>query len=306
VSDRADRADGADRTDGAVAAADAAPHDPAATGSVAIDRLVRVVRERTGFDLTGYRLDGLARRAGQRAAMVGERDLDTYVGRVAADDDEVRTLLDHLLVQVSGWFRDPQVWQVLHRDVLPTAGGPRAPRPVRAWVAGCGEGQEVYSLGACLADLVARGVLPGWSVLATDVDPQALRLLARAQYPRAGVPLMGRGLLAPHLLVDGAGWRVAPSLTTRVRASRHDVRDAPPDEAADPFDVVMCRNVLMYLDDVTQARVLEGLVASLRPGGILVLGQAELPITHRDALVPLDVGARVYRSIAAPVAPALP
>jgi two-component system CheB/CheR fusion protein len=193
---------------------------------------------------------------------------------------------------------------VLHGDVLPTLGGPARERPVRAWVAGCGEGQEVYSLGACLADAVGRGVLPDWSVLATDVDPQALRLLARAQYPRAAVPHLGRALLAPHLLVDGAGWRVAPSLTARVRASRHDVRDAPPAEAADPFDLVMCRNLLMYLDDVTQARVLEGLVASLRPGGVLVLGQAELPITHRDALVPVDVGARIYRSIAAPVGPA--
>lgn len=275
------------------------------TGQVAaIDRLVRVVRERTGFDLAGYRLDGLSRRAAQRAAMVREPDLDRYVGRVAADDFEVTALLDHLLVQVSGWFRDPQVWQVLHEDVLPPLAGPRGDRPVRAWVAGCGEGQEVYSLGACLSDAVRREVLPGWSVLATDVDPQALRLLARAQYPRVAVPRLGRQLLAPHLLVDGAGWRVAPSLTARVRASRHDVRDAPPAEAADPFDLVMCRNLLMYLDDVTQARVLEGLLASLRPGGVLVLGQAELPITHRDALVPLDVGARVYRSIAAPVGPA--
>jgi two-component system, chemotaxis family, CheB/CheR fusion protein len=288
---------------GAAGADDPGPAGRDPLDSVAVDRLVRLVRERTGFDLTGYRLDGLARRAVQRAVLAGEPDLSRYTARVAVDDAEVRELLDHLLVQVSGWFRDPHVWQVVRDAVLPGLAGRDGARPVRAWVAGCGEGQEVYSLAACLSEAVGQGHLASWSVLATDVDPHALRLLARAQYPRAGVPHVGRELLAPHLLVDGAGWRVAPSLTARVRAARHDVRDAPPDEARDPFDLVMCRNVLMYLDDVAQTRVLEGLVASLRPGGVLVLGKAELPITHRDALVPVDVASRVYRSIASPLRP---
>lgn len=271
-----------------------------------LERLVRLVQEHAGFDLTGYRLDGLARRAQQRAGLAGHDDLDDYLARLPGDPDEVDALVDHLLVQVSGWFRDPHVWQVLRDVVVPALPGARGERPVRAWVAGCGEGQEVWSLAACLATAQEQGRLPGWSVLATDVDANALRLLAGATYPPGPVPPAWEHVVQPFLDPADGLWRVQPALTAHVHVGRHDVRDAPPEDAAVPFDLVVCRNVLMYLDDAVQVRVLDGLLASVRPGGVLVLGQAELPIDRRDVLVPVDSGARVYRSIAAPVPPARP
>lgn len=264
-----------------------------------LERLLRLLQERTGFDLAGYRLAGIARRAGQRAAVRGYLDLGDYLTLVARDQDEAEALLDHLLVQVSGWFRDPHVWQAL-RSVLPALSAAPGERPVRAWVAGCGEGQEVWTLSACLAEAHDAG-RPPWWVLATDVDTHALRVLQAGRYPRSRLPEGGGDLLLPHLRTDGPGWQVAPDLADHVSIGRHDVRAAPPEDAATPFDLVMCRNVLMYLDDAGQRTVLDGLLASLRPGGLLVLGQAELPMQHRDVLVPVDLAARVYRSIAAPL-----
>ena len=272
------------------------------TEHLAVERLLRVVRERTGFDLTGYRMDGLVRRAGQRARAVGlHDDIAAYTDRVAVDPTEAVQLLDHLLVQVSGWFRDAHVWATLRETVLPSLSGPGRDRPVRAWVAGCGQGQEVYSLAACLEEARTSGHLPSWWVLATDVDTDALRLLAGARYPRSAVPAVVDPVLAPHLLHEGSHYRVAHALTSSVGVGRHDVRAAPPEDAATPFDLVVCRNLLMYLDDAMQVQVLDGLIAALRPGGVLVLGQAELPIDRRDALVPVDLGARAYRLIGSPL-----
>ncbi|MGJ7441782.1 CheR family methyltransferase [Aquipuribacter sp. MA13-6] len=274
--------------------------DPRAVDPAVLERMLRLLLERTGYDLTGYRLAGIARRAGQRAAVVGFSDLDRYLERVAEDQDEAEALLDHLLVQVSGWFRDAHVWQAL-RAALPALAGRAGDRGVRAWVAGCGEGQEVWTVAACLAEAVGAGRLPSWWLLATDVDAHALRLLHGGRYPRTPLSPDAAELLEPHLEASGPGWQVSGSLAAHVSIGRHDVREAPPEDAATPFDLVLCRNVLMYLDDAVQVTVLDGLLASLRPGGLLVLGQAELPIDRRDALVPVDLAARVYRSIAAPV-----
>lgn len=273
---------------------------PVAPDPVVAERLLRVVRSRTGFDLTGYRTDGLDRRARQRAGLLGHADLAAYLAHLADDEHEPQALLDHLLVQVSGWFRDAHVWTSLREQVLPGLAA-RSGGVVRAWVAGCGEGQEVWSLAACLARAESDGLLRSWSVLATDVDDHALALLARATYPAVRLPETARDLLAPHLDHEGSTWQVRPSLTERVRCLRHDVRDAPPEETGGPVELVMCRNLLMYLDDEVQLRVVDGLIASVRPGGVVVLGQAELPLGRREALVPLDLAARVYRSIAVPL-----
>ncbi|WP_380164968.1 CheR family methyltransferase [Jannaschia sp. R86511] len=275
--------------------------DPRPVDPAVLERLLRLLQERTGFDLTGYRLAGLTRRACQRAAVRGHTDLDAYLALVAADRDEAEALLYHLLVQVSGWFRDEHVWRTLRHGVLPALTGHGPDGRVRAWVAGCGEGQEVWSLAACLAEAEQAGHLPSWSVLATDVDAQALRQLHAGRYPVSPLADEAAAVLSPHLLERAGGWQVSAGLADHVSMGRHDVRDAPPEDAARPFDLVLCRNVLMYLDDGVQSHVLDGLLASLRPGGVLVLGQAELPIDHRSALVPVDLAARVYRSIAAPL-----
>ncbi len=268
----------------------------------AVARLVRRVCLATGVDLSGYRTDGLLRRARGRASLVGADDLDTYLDRL--DDEEARRLLEHVLVQVSGWFRDPWVWQSLLDVVLPgvaSRGG--GPLDLRVWVAGCGEGQEVYTVAACLAAAQQAGHVASWDLLATDVDGTVLAAVEAGRYPVVPLPDVAGPLLGPHLQTGPDGrWQVAATLARRVRTARHDVRDAPPSELGGPADLVVCRNVVMYLDPAVQERVLDGLLASLRPGGVVVLGQSELPLARREAFVPLDVRARAYRSIAVPLA----
>ncbi len=284
-----------------------------AADEVVLARLLARVGGRTGFDLTGYRTDGLLRRARQRAVVVGASDLQGYLD--AIDDVEAHMLLEHVLVQVSGWFRDPHVWDCLVDVVLPgicRRGG--GPGHLRVWVAGCGQGQEVYTVAACLARGVAEGQLRSWEVLATDVDDAVVASVRTAAFPAAPLAERALALLSGHVSTVPTGpdarhetWQVAESLTAHVRACRHDLRDAPPAALGGPVDLVVCRNVVMYLDHAVQSMVLDRLVAAARPGAVLVLGHAEVPLDRRDALVPVDLAARAYRSIAAPLpGPAAP
>lgn len=266
----------------------------------ALVRLVERVRELSGVDLAGYGRDGLLRRARHRAALVGADSLGSYLAQV--DADEANALLEHVLVQVSGWFRDPWVWRSLLEDVLPGMAARRGgPVDLSVWVAGCGRGQEVWTVAACLARAVGAGHVGSWDLLATDVDPQVLAAVTDASYPVAELPELGKDLLRPHLLDVGGRWQVAPTLGAHVRTAVHDVRDAPPEELGGPADLVVCRNVIMYLDASVRAGVMDGLLASVRPGGVVVLGHAEVPLDRREVLVPVDLRARAYRSIAAAV-----
>jgi len=267
-------------------------------------RLSVRVREETGFDLTGYRTDGLLRRVRPRAALVGAEGLEAYLLSVVAA--AAQTMQAHVLVQVSGWFRDAHVWTSLRGTVLPGITRRGGPVDLRVWVAGCGEGQEVWSLAACLDEAARAGHLRSWSLLATDVDAGVLATLERGLYPVVQVAAPDQDLLQGHLGRVGDAWEVGPSLSAHVRTAVHDVRAAPPPGLGGPADLVLCRNVIMYLDPGVQVAVLDGLVASMRPGGVLVLGHAEIPLDHRDVLVPVDLAARAYRAIGRPLPPAAP
>jgi two-component system, chemotaxis family, CheB/CheR fusion protein len=266
------------------------PDDPPGLAAV-----LDVVRQGTGVDLTGYRRDTVLRRLLPRAsARTGDGCLHDYAVLLATDDAEVRALLDDVLVQCSGWFRDPAVWRLLEADVLP--GLAAGDRPLVAWVAGCGDGREVWSLAALLA--VAA---PGrWHLVASDVSERALAVTREAVYRESAGA--APAVLARDAEPRAAGWRVAAPLRERVTVVRHDVRTPPPHEVGPgSCDLLVCRNVLMYLDEATQRDALEQLLGALRPGGALVLGDAEAGLSHRDLLVPVDLAARVYRLIATPV-----
>jgi two-component system CheB/CheR fusion protein len=261
--------------------------------------VVSAVADVTGVDLVGYRVEGIARRLVARSVVVTGGDLGRYAEHLAVDPAEAAALLDDVLVAWTGWFRDPDVWQCLRDRVVPAALAAAGPRPLRAWCAGTGDGREVWSLAATLDAAGARS----HEVVATDVSAVACRRTSDAVYgpPDGVVPAAVPTEPVPGDVTGRV--RVAARLRSRVQVVRHDVREPPPPQVGTGgVDLVLCRNVLMYLEEGAQARVLDHLVAALRPGGVLVLGDAEMPLAHRDVLVPVDLASRVFRLIGSPVA----
>ena len=223
----------------------------------------RLVAERTGIELgDGLRerlaahLDEAARARGQTPAR--------FAASLAGDPGAFQEVLDCVTVQETGFFRHPDQFAALAREVLPGLEG-----PVVVWSAGCANGQEAYSLAM---ELAASGV-PDWQVVATDISATAVARVRAGRYSAAelsGLPAAHRRWLRPA----GDQWEVDPALRRRVRVERANLTAHFP---VDPgrCQVVFCRNVLIYLSRTVTESFLDRLAGWLAPGGLVFLGYSE-------------------------------
>ena len=243
-----------------------------------VEFLQSAARERAGLRLgadTGYlaetRLAAVARREG----------VDTVAdlvarARTAADPRLLDALVEALAPQDCAFFRDPEVFGDLCRTVIPELARARA-RPggaVRVWSAGCGTGQEVYSLVLAAADHAEgmRGV--DLQPFGSDLSARALQKARSGLYShfevQRGLPIR---LLLRHFAKADDLWRIEPELRQKVRWARINLVDDL--TRLGRFDVILCREVLSHFDPAAARRVLEALAALLPPDGRLVLGARE-------------------------------
>jgi chemotaxis methyl-accepting protein methylase len=234
-----------------------------------------IVRARTGIDFAEYRHGTLLRRVRNRMTLVHARCLPEYLERLRWEPDEPRALVERLTIKVSRFFRHAPAFAALKTELESRGAGHHAHR-FRAWSAGCGRGEEPYSLAILLDELGQGG--HGADVLATDIDARALQQASAALYPPESLQELDaerRGrYFRPVCGPSGPAFELQPFVRTKVDLRLHDLTGdtAPVD---DPFDVITCRNLLIYLQRAAQERVLERLAARLRPGGLLLLGEAE-------------------------------
>lgn len=210
-------------------------------------------------------------------------DVAAYAERLDHDPAETAKLRSAVAVGVTSFFRDLDAWRSLAAR-LRHAG----PRSVAAWSAGCSTGEEAWSLAFLLADWL--GPAGDWRVDGSDIEPDRLTTARDGRYRAAAAEPAARfGAVVP-----AAGWFEVPeAFRARVRFGVGDLVGPAP---GGPYDVVLCRNVLMYFDGAAQDRILAGAVAALRPGGLLMLGKAEFPPpAWHDRLGVVDRIARIYR-----------
>jgi chemotaxis protein methyltransferase CheR len=216
----------------------------------------------------GLRLDASTRSRLDHAVAQGAAGADdaTYARRLTGDPAAAQALVDRVTVQESSFFRHPEHFALLARE-LPALGGGGV-----IWSAGCGNGQEPWSL----AIMLEEAGLPGWRVVASDVSHAALeraRLGVYSERELRGVALEHKhGFFDP---VDGDRWRVGARLRPRVRFVDHNLVDAQPPHEARLATVVLCRNVLIYLRSEVVARLMGTLSAHLPADGLLLIGTSE-------------------------------
>jgi len=215
---------------------------------------------------------------------------------VSSRDHELsEAVVDALLNQETSFFRDSGVID----GVFEAARRLQAEAPhrrLRLWSAGCSTGQEPLSLAMLFADLAQDSTSPDPEIVATDVSPSAL---ARARAGRFSQFEIQRGLPIRRMVEwfdsDGSDWIANPALVRRVCFRRQNLAaDAPP---AGRFDIILCRNVLLYFSPALRARVFERLASALREGGLLVLGAGETVIGQTDRFAPCEQFRGFYRLV---------
>lgn len=265
----------------------------------AFGAILQLLRERTGADLSRYRPTTVSRRVLNRMISVGSSTFEHYLALLRADEHEALRLLDRVTIKVSRFYRNPVTFDALRLTVLPALAAANPGRPLRIWSAGCGCGEEPYTL----AMLLDEAGIPG-TVEATDIDPGALERAALGRrYVSATLSELPLELRNRYLEPEDGGYTVRKSLRDRVRFSRHDLSAELGPPAGGAFDLIACRNVLIYFARGPQERAMHALRAGLAEGGYLCLGEAEWPLPSvAPSLEALPVKTRIFRAVAAPAA----
>jgi two-component system, chemotaxis family, CheB/CheR fusion protein len=262
-----------------------------------LEALLDYVKANRGFDFTGYKRPSLIRRISTRMAAVHVETFRDYLDLLQVDPGEFTALFDTILINVTGFFRDPAVWDVLVAEHLPRLLEQRsADDPIRVWSAGCASGEEAYTLAILFAEALgvdeARRRL---KIYGTDVDEAALTVARHADYGENAVAAIPEILRERYFERVGNTYRFRKDLRRTVIFGRHDLVHAAP---ISHIDVLACRNTIMYLNSETQARVLPRLHFALHDDGILVLGRAEMLLTYGHLFESTDLKRRIFTKVA--------
>jgi two-component system CheB/CheR fusion protein len=252
----------------------------------AIERIVTLLLGSTGHDFSLYKPATLLRRVARRAKRRSCAGLDQYAELLEDDPREIQVLFEDLLIGVTSFFRDPEAFDTIRRQVIPRIVDERdAGGSIRVWVAGCGTGQEAYSLAMLFREALAdRTEAPALKIFATDANENALAVARRGHYPQGIVEEVPADLMKRYFRSEESEKRVTEELREACIFARHDLLSDPPFSS---LDLISCRNVLIYLRQEAQDRLLPLFHYALKPGGTLFLGSSEGVTGH----------ARLFREI---------
>jgi two-component system, chemotaxis family, CheB/CheR fusion protein len=238
-----------------------------------IREIIGVLRARTRHDFAGYRKPTLLRRVQRRMSLTACETLSDYGAVLRENAEEVTSLANDLMINVTGFFRDPEAWEALRTSVLaPLVASRSADQPLRAWVTACASGEEPYTLAMILAEEMRGRDRIEVKIFATDTAERSLALARAGVYPAGIEADISRERLERFFDKDEHTYRVKKEIRDMVVFAPQDVLRDPPFSRV---DLCCCRNLLIYLEPETQRRVLSLLHFALRDGGYLFLGNTE-------------------------------
>jgi two-component system CheB/CheR fusion protein len=259
----------------------------------AFEGLLTYIKEARGFDFTGYKRPSLMRRIGKRMGSLHIQGYENYLDRLQADPDEFTELFNTIMINVTGFFRDPPVWDHLANEIIPRiVSAKHEHAAIRVWCAGSASGEEAYSIAMLLSEHIGPPAFRDRvKIFATDVDDEALTSARHGKYGEKSMAAVPEKLRDTYFRTDGDALAFAPELRRSIIFGRHDlVQDAPISHT----DLILCRNTIMYMNSDTQSRVIANLAFSLNDGGFLVLGKSEMLFSKMSSFEPADIKRRVF------------
>ena len=256
-----------------------------------LESILLYLYEKTGIDFSGYRSGVIEQRIMKRIKETGHVDYHEYLVFLRGSAEELRVLIDTLTINVSGFFREALTFEYIAKKVLPTIVSHKTQLhedSISVWSAGCARGEEPYSIAIMLDDFLKRGdadLAP--TIFATDIDVEAIDKALVAAYPFESVKDLKYRFLRNYFIEEGEKFIITPEVKGLVCFSIYNILDrktfAPPESVFGGFDMIFCRNVLIYLLEEYQEIVFDKIYHALAEKGYLVLGETERPAVKFEA-----------------------
>jgi len=282
-----------------------APHEALVEVGIrgAVEKILILMRARTGHDFSYYKKNTLHRRIERRMAIHQIDKSTNYVRFLNENPEELDLLFKELLIGVTGFFRDPEVWRLLQEKILPELLAHHPTRLLRAWVAGCSTGEEAYTLAIVFREVV-EALKPGKNfklqIFATDLDRDAIDKARQGVFCESIRADLSADHLRRYFTKEDGGYRVRAEIREMVIFSPHSVIKDPP---FTKLDILTCRNLLIYLAPEIQKKLFPLFHYSLHPGGLLVLGNAETIGQFTRLFTTLSGKDRIYQRLESAVRP---
>jgi two-component system CheB/CheR fusion protein len=280
---------------------------PYARGTVPVDTLLvreqatlaeilTLLRTRLRRDFSGYKKPTLVRRVERRMGLNQITRMAEYARFLRQNPTEISALADDLMIHVTGFFRDPDVWSTLYeKTIVPLIRDREDDAPVRAWVTACSSGEEAYTLVMLLVEAMeALGKNLDIKVFATDTAERSLVHARAGIYPGGIESEVSPQRLDRFFYKDDTCYRVNKELRELVVFAPQNILQDPPFSR---LDICSCRNLLIYLEPDVQRRALALMHFGLRDGGTLVLGSSETITGVEELFEPIDKKLRLFRRI---------
>src|SRR5215471_12429486 len=257
------------------------------------EQLLEFVRDERGFDYTGYRRPTLTRRFEKRMQEVGADDWEAYRAYLSDHSEEYVELFNTILINVTGFFRDRETWELVASEIIPRLIDERPPdAPLRIWSAGCASGEEPYTIAMLLVEALGEETFKRRvKIYATDVDDEALAQARDAAYTTKQLEGVSPELRERYFQQANHGLAFRTDLRRTVIFGRNDLHRDPP---ISRVDLLLSRNTLMYFGAEVQQRILANFYFALNRGGFLIVGKAEALQSGRNFFAPYNLKRRVF------------
>jgi two-component system CheB/CheR fusion protein len=256
------------------------------------ETVLGLLRAATGVDFTRYKPTTIHRRLERRVVLHKLDGLGDYVRYVHENPSELQALYQDILIHVTRFFREPASFEALKERILPLVMANRGDQPIRLWVCGCSTGEEAYSLAITVFEFLDEvGQITPVQVFATDVSESAIEHARNGVYPESVAADVSAARLQRFFSKVDAGYRVTKRIRDVCAFARQDVTRDPPFSR---LDLILCRNVLIYMGADLQKKVMTVFHYALKPIGFLMLGHSETVGSYADLFAVTDKRHRVF------------
>jgi two-component system CheB/CheR fusion protein len=258
-----------------------------------LNTILVLLRDLAGVDFLHYKETTIGRRIARRMLVHHSKNYSDYYNCLKKDPAEAGFLLKDILIPVTAFFRDPEVFTALRKRVFPFVTSNRlAKNPIRIWVPACSTGEEVYSMAICLYEFMEeRKIKPHIQIFGTDLSEALIEKARTGSYAEDISQVVSAERLRRFFVKNEKGYKIIKHIRDLCIFARHNITSDPP---LSFMDIASCRNLLIYLDTFLQNKALSMLHYALKPKGFLVLGTAESVTAVPDYFTVVDNKRKIY------------